>query len=117
MANLLDEITGVVSWNFDENATHYNYIINDGEIKTTTSNNIKLDDKSNISVQAGNSSYVSKWSNAVTYFDTSDVFIGAKENINVYFHNTKLTPMQVKYGGKIDKPKDPSKTYYTFDNW
>lgn len=114
---MLDEITGVVSWNFDENATHYNYIINDGEIKTTTSNNIKLDDKSNISVQAGNSSYVSKWSNSVTYFDTSDVFIGAKENINVYFHNTKLNPMQVKYGGKIDKPKDPSKTYYTFDNW
>lgn len=114
---MLDEQTGIVTWNYDNNATYYNYIINDGEIKTTTSNTIKLNDKSNISVQAANSTYESSWSNAITYFDTSDVIVGGRENVNIYFHNTSLTSKTIKTGSFIEKPNAPDKNNYIFDNW
>ena len=114
---IIDNETGVVSWNEIATATHYNYIINDGEIQTTTSNTITLEDKSNISVQAANSESVSKWSNAVTYYDTSDIIIENKEDIKVYFHGTSYEPLLLKEGDLVSKPADPTKEFYTFDNW
>lgn len=114
---LLDEQTGVVTWEKDENADYYNYIINDGEVKTTTSNTITLIDQSNISVQAVNDISISEWSSAVTFFDTSDVIVSDKENVNIYFHNTTYTPFTIKIGNIINKPDDPVKANYIFDNW
>ena len=112
---IIDNETGVVSWNEIATATHYNYIINDGEIQTTTSNTITLEDKSNISVQAANSESVSKWSNAVTYYDTSDIIIENKEDIKVYFHGTNYEPLLLKEGDLVSKPAAPTKDEYFFD--
>ena len=114
---VLDEETGVVSWNEIPSATHYNYIINDGEVKTTTATTITLEDKTNISVQAASSESISKWSYAVTYYDTSDIFIETKEDINVYFHGTNYEPLSLKEGDLVTKPNNPEKEFYIFDNW
>ena len=114
---VLDEETGVVSWNAIPSATHYNYIINDGEVKTTTATTITLEDKTNISVQAASSESISKWSYAVTYYDTSDIFIETKEDINVYFHGTNYEPLSLKEGDLVTKPNNPEKEFYIFDNW
>jgi len=77
--------TKVVSWDKVDEATHYNYIINDGEVQTTTSNTLALEDKSTVSIQAANSISKSKWSNAVTCYDTSDVIVNVKKDVKVYF--------------------------------
>ena len=69
--------TKVVSWDKVDEATHYNYIINDGEVQTTTSTSLTLENKSSVSIQAANYTTKSKWSNAVTYFDTSDIIVNA----------------------------------------
>ncbi len=114
---IIDNETGVVSWNSIANATHYNYIINDGEMKTTTSTTLLLNDKSNISVQAASSESVSKWSDAVTYYNTNDVVIDYKPDIKVYFHNTDYEPLSLKAGDLVTKPADPIKEFSTFDNW
>ena len=87
---VIDEETGVVTWRSIEDASHYNYIINDGEILTTTSTTITLQNENTLSVQAANSDIVSEWSYAVTNYDTSDVYDEYKEKITVKFHNTTL---------------------------
>lgn len=113
----IDEISGVVTWDFINNAIHYNYIINDSEIQTTTSNTLTLKDKSNVSVQAANNITTSKWSNALTYYDTSDVIVEEKQTVNVYFHNANLQSLTIDLGQTINEPSAPSKNNYTFDNW
>ena len=114
---VINEETGVVTWRSIEDASHYNYIINDGEILTTTSTTITLQNENTLSVQAANSDIVSEWSYAVTNYDTSDVYDEYKEKITVKFHNTTLDSVTVNFGDKISKPKAPEKQYYTFDNW
>lgn len=114
---LIDDSTGVVSWNSINGATHYNYIINDGEIKSTTSLTISLENESNISVQAASNDSVSEWSNAVTYFDTSDIIIKEEKEVYVYFHNSNIKPITIMSGNKITRPSDPNKDNATFDNW
>ena len=87
----INEKTGVVSWEAIENAEYYNYIINDQEIKTTTSTILELEDKSNVSVQAVSNEFVSNWSNAVTYYDTSDKIVYVNNTYyNVYFHDANV---------------------------
>ena len=113
----LDEETGVVSWEIVEGATHYNYIINGGEIQTTLETTIVLENESNISVQAANDKTVSQFSTAVTFYDTSDVFVPIEEYIYVYFHNTGLAPVELKLGEKVTKPTNLTKANYTFDNF
>ena len=71
----IDEETGIVSWDSIDDATYYNYIINDGEVLSTTSRIIVLKDQTNVSVQAVNDISYSKWSNAVTFYDTSDIVV------------------------------------------
>lgn len=113
----LDE-KGMVSWDNIENAEYYNYIINAGDVKTTTLNEIELKDKSNISVQAVGKNYVSNWSNAVTFYDTSDVIIeGSNKYHQVYFHNANYNSINVKNGDKVNKPNNPYKENHKFDNW
>lgn len=113
----INEATGVVTWNAVKNATHYNYIINDGEINTSTTTTLALTDQSTVSVQAANSNNVSDWSNAVTFFDVSDVIISEEKTIYATFHNTDLTPVTLTTGQTITKPADPVKENYIFDNW
>lgn len=113
----INEDNGVVSWEKIDNATHYNYIINDSEVKSTTSLTLELDNESTISVQAASDDLVSSWSYAVTYFDTSDVEIEPTKDIYVYFHNSNINPISIKSGEKITKPSDPIKQNYTFENW
>lgn len=109
--------TKVVSWDKVDEATHYNYIINDGEVQTTTSNTLALKDKSTVSIQAANSISKSKWSNAVTCYDTSDVIVNVKKDVKVYFHNSNISSLTIKEGEKVAKPTNPSKEHCTFDNW
>lgn len=109
--------TKVVSWDKVDEATHYNYIINDGEVQTTTSTSLTLENKSSVSIQAANFTTKSKWSNAVTYFDTSDVIVNIKKDIKVYFHNSNVASLTIKEGDKISKPSNPTKEHHTFDNW
>lgn len=114
----INEKTGVVSWEAIENAEYYNYIINDQEIKTTTSTILELEDKSNVSVQAVSNEFVSKWSNAVTYYDTSDEIVYVNNTYyNVYFHDANVEDQVVLNGEKANKPSNPTKENYTFDNW
>ena len=108
---------GIVTWNSVDRASHYNYIINDGSVLTTTQTVIKLEDGQSISVQASSEYEISKWSNAITYFDTSERFVEGDDVIYVKFHNTSLSPIVLTEKGKIAKPEAPLKEYYTFDNW
>lgn len=115
---VLNEENGVVTWDTIEGASYYNYIINDGDVLTTTGTTIELEDKSNLSVQAVSESNYSNWSNAVTYFDTRDVIIeGNKELFNVYFHDSNIDSVQVQNGDKVNRPTDPTKVNHTFENW
>lgn len=115
---VLNEETGVVSWEPIEGAKAYNYIINDQNIKSTTGTTIELEDKSNVSVQAVGDNNESKWSLATTYYDTSDVVLeGDGEYYNVYFHDANVPSQQVKSASKVNKPTDPIKENYLFDNW
>lgn len=109
--------TKVVSWDKVDEATHYNYIINDGEVQTTTSNTLVLEDKSTVSIQAANSISKSKWSNAVTCYDTSDVIVNVKKDVKVHFHNSNISSLTIKEGEKVVRPTNPSKEHCTFDNW
>ena len=108
---------GVVSWEGVENATHYNYIINNEEIKTTTLTTIQLLDGQTISVQAANDTEASEWSYAVTNYDTSDIYEEEKVECYVKFHNTTIGSVVVLAGETVNKPADPVKNNYTFDNW
>ena len=94
---MLDEITGVVSWNFDENATHYNYIINDGEIKTTTSNNIKLNDKK-FEVLFCNLTTKKDIVKSLIYLTTNDI----TKVPGFYFHKTDR--LHITFPDKLKKP-------------
>ena len=115
---LINEETGVVTWDKVNGAECYNYVINDGEVKTTDGTTLKLEDKSTVSVQAVAKNEYSKWSNAATFYDTSDVVLeGTGKNHYVYFHDTTYTKAVVKDGGKVSRPNDPSKVNHTFDNW
>lgn len=111
------DVNGVVSWNEVEGSTHYNYIINDGSIQSTTSLTIELPNESTLSIQAANDNIVSSWSYPITNFDTSDIYEFVEEDIYVKFHNTSLNPVKITTGEKVNKPSDPSKSNYTFDNW
>lgn len=112
-----DPSTGIASWQNVDNATHYNYIINNEEILTTTSLSIQLFDKQNISVQAANNETTSEWSYAVTCFDTSDIYQEIVNDVLVKFHNTNLETIKMLPGEKVNQPIAPTKEYYTFDNW
>ena len=112
-----DKETKIVSWDKVDNATHYNYIINDGEILSTTSLFLELSNEETVSVQAANNSSISDWSYSITNFDTSDINVEAKDNIYVKFHNTTLSTRTLGIGEKILKPADPYKENHTFDNW
>ena len=114
---IINEENGVVTWNEVEDATHYNYIINDGEVKSTTSTTLELLDRSTVSVQAANNETISSWSYPVTYFDTSDVIVEEQITYWVYFHNSSLESIEVEAGELINRPSDPSKVNHTFDNW
>lgn len=114
---IINEENGVVTWNEVEGATHYNYIINDSEVKSTTSTTLELLDRSTISIQAANNETISSWSYPVTYFDTSDIIIEETESYWVYFHNTSLPSVEIKAGDLLTKPNNPSKIHHTFDNW
>lgn len=109
---------GVVTWGAIEEAEYYNYVINDGEIMTTTSTTLELEDKSNVSIQAMGDNKYSNWSNAVTYYDTSDVTLeGSNALYNVYFHDANMDKIQVRHGEKLNRPIDPTKINYIFENW
>ena len=113
----LDKETGIVTWNEIEGATHYNYVINDGEIKTTVNRTLNLKNQENISVQASNDQGFSEFSNALTYYDTSDIEIEEVKNAHIYFHNSNIPSMQIEVGKTISRPANPSKENYTFDDW
>ena len=114
---VLDEATGVVSWEAVLGATHYNYIINGGEILSTVELSIILENETNISVQAANEEVVSSFSNAITFYDLSDVIIKEEKEVYVYFHNTNLAPQIVKTGTTISKPTNLVKENYIFDDF
>ena len=109
---------GVVTFEKIDNALYYEYIINAGEINSTFNNVIELNDKENVSVRAVNDYAYSEWSNAITFYDTSDIVLEGDGNYHkVYFHNTNYEPIDVLSNTKIDKPNDPYKEHHTFDNW
>ena len=79
---------------------------------------LELEDKSNVSVQAVSNEIVSKWSNAVTYYDTSEEIVYVNNTYyNVYFHDANVEDQLVLKGEKANKPSNPTKENYTFDNW
>ena len=113
----IDEETGIVSWDSIDDATYYNYIINDGEVLSTTSRIIVLKDQTNVSVQAINDISYSKWSNAVTFYDTSDIVVEKDELVTIYFHNANIDPITMEAGSILNEPHTPSKNNCQFDNW
>lgn len=113
----IDNETGIVSWEKIEGATHYNYVINDGEVLTTVNTTITLNDQENISVQASNDTDCSEFSSCVTYYDTSDIEIEKVRKGRVYFHDSNVSPLEVELGSTISRPTDPIKINHTFDDW
>lgn len=113
----IDEETGVVTWSVIADATHYNYIINGNEVKSTTQTTLTIENESTISVQAVNEETQSDWSYAVTNYDTSDIYEEYIEDVYVKFHKTNLAPIKIKSGEKIEEPEVPLKENCTFDNW
>lgn len=113
----IDNETGVVTWNEVEGATHYNYIINDGEVKTITTRTITLNDKETISVQASSDTECSHFSKAITYYDVSDVNLDLPSEVKVYFHDSSIESKTIKPGKTISRPSNPSKLNHTFDDW
>lgn len=113
----IDEETGIVSWDSIDDATYYNYIINDGEVLSTTSRVIALEDQTNVSVQAVNDISYSKWSNAVTFYDTSDIVVEKDELVTIYFHNVDMDSITMEAGSILNEPHTPSKNNCQFDNW
>lgn len=98
----IDE-NGVVTFEKIDNALYYEYIINAGEIKSTFNNVIELNDKENVSVRAVNDFTYSEWSNAITFYDTSDIVLEGDGNYHkVYFHNTNYEPIDVLSNTKIE---------------
>lgn len=112
----IDEF-GNVTWESVEKATHYNYVINDGEVLSTTLQTITLTNEQTISVQAANSDNVSNWSYAVTYFDASAIVEKPTEYVYVKFHDSNIETVKMIAGNKVDRPVTPVKANYTFDNW
>ena len=113
---LVDEETGEVSWEEVAGATHYNYIINGGELQTTLQSSIILSNKSNIVVQAANNNTISSFSNVVAFYDVRDIVLEEKQ-VYVYFHNTDLAPILVNTGDKITRPEGLNKENYIFDDF
>ena len=115
----LDEESGVIMWDVVSNATFYRYVINDGNVLTTTSNVVSIDDKSTISVQAVSDNGYSNWSKPVTlYRNTSVETIFDDSVYYVYFANSNLSSLKIKSGNKVSRPTtNPTKENYTFDNW
>ena len=85
----IDEF-GNVTWDAVNGATHYNYIINNDEILSTTSLCVQLSNEQAISVQAANDEMVSDWSYAVTYYDTTRY----EEKVEGHF---KTLSIELKY--------------------
>ena len=112
----IDEETGEVSWEEVVGSTHYNYIINGGELQTTLQSSIILSNKSNIVVQAANNNTISSFSNVVTFYDMRDIVLEEKQ-VYVYFHNTDLAPVLINTGDKITRPEGLSKENYIFDDF
>ena len=113
----IDNETGIVSWEKIEGATHYNYVINDGEVLTTVNTTITLNDQENISVQASNDTDCSEFSSCATYYDTSDIEIEKVRKGRVYFHDSNVSSLEVELGSTISRPTDPIKINHTFDDW
>ena len=112
----LNSDTGEVVIEEVENATYYRYYINNGEYQTTTANVITLDDGNTVSVMAMNDidTYKSSsWSKPITYFAKEEE---ETTNINIYFHNTNLSPVTIKKGSTYT-PTTPSKDNYTFKGY
>ena len=113
----LNEETGEVSWDAVDGATHYNYIINGGEVQTTLELSVVLSNESNISVQAANNNSLSSYSKAVTFYDLSDIVIAEEKDVYVYFHNTNLEPQLVALGDTVTKPVGLIKENYVFEDF
>ena len=111
-----DEATETIKWSTISGATAYEYVIDNGEIQTTTSNNVTLYKGSHITVRAISDlsgKLPSRWSlpykrEVVTYPDS----------IYVYFYGSNRPSEAIAYSSKISKPAtDPVKPGYKFDGW
>ena len=105
-----------VYWEPIANATSYQYIIDNGQVLSTTSNSVPLSLGSYITVRAISTKdgYLpSKWS-APYYRELPK----GDEYVYVYFYGANKTSEKIIKGSKISRPNDnPVKKGYTFDNW
>ena len=112
----INESEETASWNIIEGADYYEYVIDNGEILTTTSNNVPLYQGSFITVRAcsnDNSSLASRWS-IPAYQEIKNY----PNSVTVYFYDSSRPSIQIPYGGKVSKPaNNPTKNGYLFLNW
>lgn len=114
----LDESNGIVSWEKQEEASYYEYIINGKDIQITSDNQIQLEDKSSISLRAKKGNYSSNWSLPITYYNTDDVYLDYEDKeITIHFYNSSFSPITLNAGEYISEPNNPTKDNYTFDGW
>lgn len=114
----LDESNGIVSWEKQEEASYYEYIINGKDIQITSDNQIQLEDKSSISLRAKKGNYSSNWSLPITYYNTDDVYLDYEnKEITIHFYNSSFSPITLNAGEYISEPNNPTKDNYTFDGW
>ena len=111
-----DETNELVKWANVSGATAYEYIIDNGEIQTTTSNNITLYKGSHITVRAISDlsgKLPSRWTAPFKCELTSYPY-----SIYVYFYGSNRPSEAIPYGSKISKPTtDPVKPGYKFGGW
>ena len=106
----------MVSWSVVEGATKYEYIIDNGDVKETTSNNINLYKGSFISVRAiGEGNYLSsRWSRPTYQIEQ----IKTSNNIFLYYYGIDRPATKLDVGDKANRPiNNPVKPNYIFDDW
>lgn len=113
---VLDEHNETVSWNPIDNATEYEYVIDNGSIQKTTSTSVILYKGQSITVRAitNKSGYLpSRWSTPVK--QTAPTY---PNSIYVFYYGSNRPSEAIPYGSKATKPvNNPIKIGYEFGGW
>lgn len=111
----LDNGNELATWTISEGADYYEYVIDNGDIKTTTSNNVTLYKGSHITVRACSNEYdnlASRW--ATPKYQQKPSF---PNSVFVYFYGSDRPSEEIAYGSVITRPNKPVKNGYEFIDW
>ena len=114
----MDNATNIASWDIDSNAEGYEVVIDNGDIRTTNSNSIKLDKGSHISVRTiyGDGSK-SNWS--IPKANINIILEDEKDDkyVYIYFADSNVPSMKLERGQSVDSISLQGDGIKTFGGW